>query len=204
MVEYNSDIKSLEKLPALRSQLEQQGYDIVFLDFSEGAELIQHNAMVLVELLDWINQAAHREGNEETVVMGASMGGQVARFALAWMEQQRLCHNAKLYVSFDSPHRGANIPLGIQSLVDRLSEVWIGPGGFREAKTKLLRPASRQMLVMHFDPNATGPREAWQAWQQSPGSYPSLLCKVAVANGSGQAVGQPGMTLGTQLMRTAH
>lgn len=113
MVAYNSGYKPLEKLPELRQQLQSTAasgggdYDIIYLDFSDGAALIQHNAMVLVELLEWMNQFNNRSLDaQENIVVGASMGGQVARFALAWMEQQGLCHNTKLYVSIDSPHRG--------------------------------------------------------------------------------------------------
>ncbi|GAB3638488.1 hypothetical protein GCM10027422_40780 [Hymenobacter arcticus] len=222
LVDYNSEYKALEKFPDLRRPLPTAagrqlqaatsttlpdgthggGYDIVYLDFSDGAGLIQHNAMVLVELLQWINQADDRTADaEETLVIGASMGGQVARFALAWMEQQNLCHNSKLYVSFDSPHRGANVPLGLQYLFDRLQGAWIGAGGAEEVvHTKLLREASMQMLVFHFADGATPYRTQWQA---SPGSYPSLLRKVAIANGSGQAAFPPDMSPGMLMLRTS-
>ncbi|MCB2406504.1 T9SS type A sorting domain-containing protein [Hymenobacter lucidus] len=202
MVDYNGEYKALEKLPALRAQLEQQGYDVVYLDFTDGADLIQNNSMVLVELLDYINNPANRTADaQESVVMGASMGGQVARFALAWMEQQNICHNAKLYVSMDSPHRGANIPLGLQYMVDRLADVWIGAGSAREAKSDLLRPASRQMMIYHFDDGAAmSYRNEWQGWQNSAGSYPSLLRRVAVANGNAQASFQPGSWPGMELL----
>ncbi|MCB2378519.1 T9SS type A sorting domain-containing protein [Hymenobacter sp. BT635] len=202
MVDYNGEYKALEMLPALRTQLTQQGYDVVFLDFTDGADLIQNNAMVLVELLDYINNPNNRTADaQESVVMGASMGGQVARFALAWMEQQNICHNAKLYVSMDSPHRGANIPIGIQHMFDRLSDVWIGAGSARDVKEKLLRPAARQMLVYHFDDGAAmAYRNEWQAWQSSANSYPSLMRRVAVANGSKQATQQPGMWPGCELL----
>lgn len=84
MVEYNQDFPSVEKLPALREQLTQQGYDVIYLDFTDGATHIQSNAMTLVELLDYINNPANRApGATETIVTAASMGGQVARFALA-------------------------------------------------------------------------------------------------------------------------
>lgn len=212
MVDYNNETPSLEKMPALRGQLQAPeasgggGYDVIYLDFSDGATLIQHNAMVLVELLDWVNQPANRApGAEEAVVMGASMGGQVARFALAWMEQQGLCHNAKLYVSFDSPHRGANIPLGIQHMLDRLQNVWAGYGGAQDVVNKQLRrEAAYQMLVAHFDDATAAPfRNQWQTWQASAGSYPSLLRKVAIANGSASAAQQLGMSPGMQLLHTS-
>ncbi|UOQ53947.1 T9SS type A sorting domain-containing protein [Hymenobacter cellulosivorans] len=202
MVDYNGDYKALEKLPALRAELQQQGYDVVYLDFTDGADLIQNNAMVLVELLDYINNSANRAADaQESVVMGASMGGQVSRFALAWMEQQNLCHNSKLYVSMDSPHRGANIPLGLQYMVDRLADVWIGSGSAKEAREDLRTLASRQMLIYHFDDGAAmSYRNEWQAWQNSANSYPSLLRRVAVANGNSQASFMPGSWPGMELL----
>ncbi|MDO7885950.1 T9SS type A sorting domain-containing protein [Hymenobacter cheonanensis] len=217
MVDYNDGYKNLEQFPALRAQLQAPAtqtfpnginggnYDIIYLDFSDGASLLQHNAMVLVELLQWINQPANRTADaDETLVIGASMGGQVSRFALAWMEQQQLCHNSRLYVSFDSPHRGANVPLGLQYLFDRLQGAWIGAGSVEEVvHTKLLREATMQMIVFHFADMATPYRTAWQAWQASPGSYPSLLRKVAVANGSGQAAFPPDMSPGMLMLRTS-
>ncbi|MGI4873930.1 MAG: T9SS type A sorting domain-containing protein [Janthinobacterium lividum] len=223
MSDYNPAFPALEKFPDLRQQLQAPygqtvgpngqpfanglpggGYDIIYLDFSDGASLIQNNAMVLVELLQWIQLSANRDANtEETLVIGASMGGQVARFALAWMEQQQLCHNSKLYVSFDSPHRGANIPLGIQCMFDNLQGTWVGSGSAQEVvQTKLRREAAEQMLVAHFADEAIPLRNAWQAWQATPTSYPSLLRKVAVANGSGQAVFPPDMQAGMALLHT--
>jgi len=216
VVDYNSEFPEVEKFPALREQLQAPpsqtfpggvtggDYDIIYLDFSDGATLIQHNAMVLVELLEWINKPENRAPNaEETMVIGASMGGQVSRFALAWMEQQGLCHNAKLWVSLDSPHRGANISLGIQHMFNRLKNVAAGSdAALNIVNNSLLREASKQMVIWHFSPDATPLRNQWQAWQNGSESYPSLLRKVAIANGSGQAQFQVGMTPGMRLLRT--
>lgn len=205
MVEYNEDFSAVEKLPTLRDQLYQQGYDIVYLDFSDGATHIQTNAMTLVELLDYINSPAnHTADATETVVAAASMGGQVARFALAWMEQQSLCHNAKLYISIDSPHRGANIPIGVQCLIDRLNDVVSTFGQFDLDRDKLLRPAAKQMLVYHFSPDANGLRLAWQAWQASPDSYPGLLRKVAIADGNRLGQALPGAFPGMELLTSSN
>ncbi len=218
MVDYNPGYKSLEKFADLRTQLqaprgqtgfangiEGGGYDIIYFDFSDGASLIQHNAMALAELLQWVNAPANRAANaDETIVIGTSMGGQVARFALAWMEQQQLCHNSKLYVSFDSPHRGANVPIGLQHLFDRLQGAWVGSGSAEDVvQNKLRREATEQMVVFHFATEATAYRNQWQTWQASPGSYPSLLRKVAVANGSGQAAFSPDMSPGMLMLRTS-
>ena len=193
----------MEKLPALREQLTQQGYDVIYLDFTDGATPIQSNAMTLVELLDYINNPTNRApGATETIVTAAGMGGQVARFALAWMEQQNLCYNAKLFVSIDSPHRGSNIPLGLQYMIDRLHNALLGGPEFDIERDKLLRPAAQQMLIYHFSPGAASLRSQWQAWEATPGSYPSMLRKVAMANGARLGQALPGAFPGMELLKS--
>ena len=205
MVEYNAAYPSLERLPGLRARLQnQEGYDILFLDFTDGADKIQNNALTLVELLKWINDPARREGNVENVVMGASMGGQVVRFALSYMEKEgNPCHNTKLYVSVDSPHRGANAPLGIQYMLRALQGNIFAGKKFGTNYNFLLRPASRQMLVYHVESNSRSYREEWQTWQKRDDSWPALMRRVAVANGNGNALSQPNMTPGMMLLRTS-
>lgn len=60
MVDYNAEYKALEKFPELRRQLQAPAsqafagggtggdYDIIYLDFSDGASLLQHNGMEAV------------------------------------------------------------------------------------------------------------------------------------------------------------
>ena len=91
-----------------------QQYDIIYINWDNGVDFIQRNALVLEEVIKWVN--AVKEGNEKLVVMGQSMGGVVARYCLRDMEQRGLTHNVRLFVSDDSPQQGANIPLSMQYL----------------------------------------------------------------------------------------
>lgn len=59
-----------------------------------------------------------------------------------------------------------------------------------------------QMTIFHYNERANGYRQQWQGWQASTNSYPSLLRKVAVANGSGNAIPQAGMSPGMQLLHS--
>ena len=130
-------------------------YDIIFLDFSQGADYIQRNGLLLIELIRRVNSEKVADANGKkfkNVVVGASMGGQIARLALATMEKKGEDHCTHTYVSFDSPHKGANIPLSVQamgwyltaiqasSLSPKLSDFW----------KKLRKPATQQMLFQHF------------------------------------------------------
>ena len=99
--------------------LRDEGFDPVLLNFplytidgkdiDGGADYIQRNAMVLIALITHLND--QKTGNEELVIVAPSMGGLVARYALAFMEQNDMDHETRLYISFDSPHLGANVPV---------------------------------------------------------------------------------------------
>lgn len=60
---------------------------------------------------------------EQNVVMGMSMGGLVARYALARMTKNNLNSEARLLITHDSPHKGANVPLGLQYLIRMMGNV---------------------------------------------------------------------------------
>lgn len=184
----------------LIESLRNDGYDAVVLDFTDATDYMQRNAFVLVGLLQEVLSRIH--ANHDVAVVGASMGGLVGRYALAYMEQEGLEHRTRLFVSFDSPHRGANIPLGVQYWVEFFAEDSAEAAFLRD---RLNSPAARQMLVYHFTvpPGSTGENDplmdAFNADLIAIGGYPSMPRKVAVANGSGHAVPQ-GFSAGDQLI----
>ena len=110
----------------LADLLRVEGFDIVILNFPTyirtadgatidgGADFIERNAMVLVELIETINTAKASNSPEQNVIIGPSMGGIITRYALNYMENQTLDADTRLYISFDSPHHGANVPIGLQ------------------------------------------------------------------------------------------
>lgn len=203
-----------------------EGYDLIVLNFPEeyfsptdgtttikgGADFIQRNAFILVELLNVINGL--KVGPEENVIIGPSMGGLISRYALAYMEDQSMDHDTRLYVSFDSPHLGANVPIGFQYTFNYLVN---GDPGLTELEPVvaglLNSAAAKQMLIDHFlghvdgsgvtqDGSAHTPkgapnfRDAFQAELDGLG-FPSNTRNIAVTNGSGQGqlTGTPGMEL---------
>ena len=91
-----------------------QQYDIIYVNWDNGLDFIERNALVVEEVIKWVNLI--KEGNEKLVVMGQSMGGVVCRYAIRDMEQRGLTHNVRLFISQDSPQAGANVPLSIQYL----------------------------------------------------------------------------------------
>lgn len=57
-----------------------QEYDIVYIDWQNGTNSIQHNSAVLKNVIAWVN--ANKQGNESNVLLGQSMGGVVGRYTL--------------------------------------------------------------------------------------------------------------------------
>lgn len=195
--------------PILLNQLLANGYDVILLDFRDGATFIERNAMALVKLLQLIQDEPQIGFQREpTVVVGASMGGQVARYALAFMEQNNMQHCAREYISFDSPHQGANIPISLQKWIEFFA--FNGPGGGKQAARdnlnfKLDRPATKQLLLFHYKGVGGGfitpERTAYNNTINAIG-YPNKLRKVAIANGSGHVVKQPNLNSGDLLLKT--
>ncbi len=200
--------------------LRAEGFDIVILnapqyntggkDIDGGSDYIQRNAMVLIALIDLINN--EKVGEEELVILGPSMGGLIARYALAYMEQNSLQHETRLYISFDAPHLGANIPISLQYLINYLAEAFNNAAAQSIVDDVLNSPAAKEMLIDHLlghllagstylqDPSLLLPfgapnfRDAFQAELDALG-FPQQVRNVSMINGSGQSTttGNPGM-----------
>src|SRR5690554_5334741 len=202
--------------------LRSEGFDIIILNapvyttdgklIDGGADYIQRNAMVLIALIEQLN--ADKVGEEELVVLGPSMGGLVARYGLAYMENNSMDTETRLFISFDSPHRGANIPISIQYLINYFAEE-VGDVTAQQVVDQLLKsPAAKEMLVDHLDGHllagstyeqdpakllpegAPGFRNEFQAELDNLG-FPSNTRNVTIINGSGigATTGSPGMTI---------
>ncbi len=186
--------------------IDELGYDLVLLDFPDGGGFIEKNAMVCVEVIRIIDSLLNASGsNEQIVVIGPSMGGQITRYALAYMEQHPEDpntnfgkHNCRLWVSFDSPHQGANISMGAQIFMYFFGEI----AGLQKAKIAwdsiVNCPAAKQMLVKQFNKYSINNTCSLHIYSYPKNNYftiyynnhlnnvgyPINLRKVAVANGS--------------------
>ncbi len=116
-------IKSSEPNFDFNQQLDDiAGYDLVFIDFTNGTDGIVRNAAVVQEAINRVNANKQFDirsnRREQNVVMGIGTGGLHARYALASMAKSVPVVNSetRLLVTHDAPHRGANIALGLQHL----------------------------------------------------------------------------------------
>ncbi len=176
----------------LLEDLRADGYDAVVLNFTDATDYIQRNAFLLVELLQELRAAVAPQTS--FALAGASMGALVSRYALAYMEGHAMPHPVRTWISFDGPHLGADIPLGIQHWVKFFS------GQSTDAAfllSRLDRPAAKQMLVYQYGSTSGTTaqpdplRATFVSDMTAAGEWPALPRKVAVANGSGTGVGEP-------------
>jgi hypothetical protein len=198
------ELYALLNQEGLIETLRAEGYDAVVLNFADATDYIQRNGLLLVQLLQEVQAIV---GPPTTIALvGASMGGLAGRYALAYMESNAIPHSVRTYLSFDTPHLGADIPLGIQYWVRFFS------GQSTEAAfllSRLDRPAARQMLVYHYTnpPGPTGEpdplRATFLADLAAAGDWPLGVRKVAIANGSGTTLGQ-GFAEGAQLVQWSY
>ena len=183
---------------------QEAGHDIVIVNFPTyvnangdtidgGADYIERNALALVSVIEEINSL--KIGNEKNVLIGPSMGGLITRYALRYMEMNNLDHDARLWLSFDSPHNGANVAMSVQYLVNYLGYGYPDIDELKASVNGLLRTkAAQQMLVDHMDAHtsgmpltphgAPGYHDEFQNRLASIG-YPQNTRNVSMTNGSG-------------------
>ena len=168
----------LAQMPDLLDALRDEGYDIILLDFEDGADHIAKNAALLKSLLEKVN--TYKVGREENVLAGASMGGQITRLALRQMELDGIDHCTRLWISLDSPHQGANIPYGLQSTIEFLSNFNADAEVF--LNQFLRRPAAREMLLLQL-PSSNSLYAQYQSFMDNLG-YPEKTRNIGIANGN--------------------
>ncbi|WP_025742176.1 T9SS type A sorting domain-containing protein [Aquimarina pacifica] len=198
-----------------RRLLNSKGIEVVYVNFGDGADFIENNAAVLEAVIRDINRT--KEGNHENVVVGVSMGGLVARMALVEMERTfdpeedgfHKQHLTKLFLSVDSPQKGANVPVGLQLLVEDLSTVLnqsllSSSDQVQEKKPivasrlrKLNNPAAKQLLLYYKGDDSHQWFKDLQA-KMDDSYYPENCTNIALTNGSLQ-YGLSGISPGSKI-----
>ena len=115
------DIQDRFQVANIERTLRNNGYDMIYLNFYSGGGDIRTNADVLEQLIETVND--QKIGNNDIIVIGESMGGLIARYALTSMENSSRVHNVSHFISFDAPHLGANIPVGYQKLIEDIDDI---------------------------------------------------------------------------------
>lgn len=198
----------------LADYLRSQGYDLIILDYNDGGDYIENNAMVVSKLLQtlWTNYQTTIQ--KDFVIIGPSMGALIGQFALAYMEHNSIPTHTRLYISFDGPHQGANVSIGMQEMIEYALQSntlnGLTSGKLDALKHNLIEnPAARQMLLHHYFANSQTPqpdnfRSIFLSHLASQNIYPQNLRKVAVINGNKSASLNPYLTTCNRFTKLEH
>ena len=197
----------------LKTKLTALNYDVIIVNFPTytnnlgqiidgGADDIFRNGRTVASFLQKINADIKTNGsNEKLVLVGPSMGGQITRYALAYMEKKQQetsnaiwDHNTRIYLSMDSPHQGATIPLSTQGDLYFLGELLEKEEARSKYRDVIKSKAARQMLLTIAGPQSNFYNTEHDVYNQElitngiTGSkgYPVMngIRKLAIANGS--------------------
>jgi hypothetical protein len=219
------------------AELRNFNYTYYVVDWNKSTIDIRFNALYLVNLIEAIK--TERAGDDEQIVIiGESMGGLVARFALTYMESKDYqsdsylpffleaaspanalyilsnpgiltvgasnktqslkgqMHKTRELITLDTPHQGANIPIGIQLAYKKAIQL-IFPS-FQKASTLfsvgLESHATKQMLIYHLSGKLLpGPISPYTSAPEfniffnqlaGMGNYPNHCKLMALSNGA--------------------
>ena len=220
-------------------ELRNFGYNFVVVDWVNSRRDMKLNALSVVALIDYL-KCQYQESEHEFVVVGESMGGLIGRYALTFMETEEyingytvtsatniisngpsyfvepckpeLMHKTRLFITIDSPHQGANVPLAYQELYKYGANSIFGGKWFspyiRKYTTDIAdlflgSDAAKQMLIYHAD-SKTGFNTIADEWYYYPhskktaffkdlngiGNVPRYCKTMALSNGSLDGQGQ--------------
>lgn len=190
-----------EDFEAIRNlEREVRDYDIIYVNWRDGKDFLQRNALLLEDIIQWVNRVKAPNA-EQNVVLGQSMGGVISRYALADMEHRNIDHDTYLYISQDAPHQGANIPLGIVAMARHainqlvrtpIDDMNINPNdngnvSINSLKELIDAPGARQMnmnTVVDDYSIDNFPHNSWQSELIAQIGYPTRTRNIAMSNGS--------------------
>lgn len=166
---------ALGGLGTMLDAVQQEGFDLVFLDFENGTRSIFQQAKLLQYVIEQCRD--YRTGVDPLIVVGPSMGGVVARETLRSMELEGMDHCVRLFAALDSPFRGAYLPIALQEAIAFFSEFSVDANLLLEA---LNSPAASELLVgSPF--HSANIRSNIEAHQEQQG-YPTECVNMAIVN----------------------
>ena len=138
-----------------------QLYDIIYVDFNDGLDDLLRNAEMLHKALVMVNQNRYDKFSDESYIVGLGTGGVLARMAVNMMEKANEDHKVQKIISINSPFKGINIPLGLQSLIWQIYNAGdalnLASGQLKKTATELKNvldsDVMKQMLVYSIDEN---------------------------------------------------
>ncbi|MBN2728905.1 MAG: T9SS type A sorting domain-containing protein [Bacteroidales bacterium] len=191
------------------TDLRARGYDIFLVNIETPENDMYVSADLIKILIKGINDI--KQDYFESIYIGESMGGILGRIALKELENEGYDHKVGLYVSYDSPHKGAFIPEGLQYAIAYASFVptvfqsyyfsWLSlilnlDVSIIDLIGRYASQGASQLMANHILFSAIHP-----SFQNSLNNlgYPMKSRNVAFSNGSNRAILQPDVIPGNEI-----
>lgn len=155
-------------------------FDLIYVAWRDSEVPIEANSETLKVILLWLNEELDRNGSDERItIIGHSMGGLVARWALTQMEAKRIAHGVERYISYDTPHLGANFPLGLAYGIQGAAELAMRKKYFvkylpsaellilNQMEETLRSPAVREMIIHSIQESGAVDDSTNEEWQEA-------------------------------------
>lgn len=105
----------------INTDLYPNGYVVFILNFNNGGRDLGLNAEVLMKAIEKVHEICP---NYKIALAGLSMGGPIARYALAKKEHEGGIHHVGLFLPYDSPQDGAHVNPDLQDWI--AMQLWDG------------------------------------------------------------------------------
>lgn len=202
------------------SDLRNFGYRIFVVDWQDSRIDMRKNAKNLNDFIEYLKcgNIISDNNEEEFVIIGESMGGVIANYALLQQEngqytsycKPRKMHNTRLLITVDSPFEGASVPMGLQKMADYISTHFTGALSVPFLPLAIKHymknhnlfadgDAAKQLLMYHVSTESIlGPhtyyphskRNSFVQDQNNMGRHPKYCKLVAESNGNMMGFGQ--------------
>lgn len=175
----------------VNTDLIPNGYEVFILNFHDGGRDLRLNAEVVLKALEKVHEICP---NYKIALAGLSMGGVIARYALAKKEGLGGSHDVGLFLSYDSPQSRLNSVHVSPNMQDWIYTLDANVGAVGDMQASLQSVAAKQMLAYNtYDRNHTWHNLFYNEMNAlNRDGYPHQSYNVAVSNGNFRAT--PGDT----------
>ena len=176
----------------LLASLQGLGHDLVAVGLDDGLRSLEENAEVVRAALAQVKART----DLPITLAGWSMGGLLARIAVAAAERAGETHRVETLLTWDTPHRGTMTQLGVQWFVQSFAARHPALG----LQQRLLgSPANREMDMLVVDGAADAREDPARAALVADLAWPERPRRILLASGRGD--GQSSLEAGELLMR---
>ncbi len=120
---YTFDLATLDRKSDIGHKINELSkiFDIIYIKYNNDTDELLRNGILFRRAIEAIN-ANRFTFCDKTYVVGIGTGGVIARIGINMMEKDSIDHNICKFIAVNSPFRGINIPLSMQSLMQHVSK----------------------------------------------------------------------------------